>query len=67
MASPMAHMRPPRVPEESSPVLTDDQLRELLQAYEGQAHENRRDMANLRLFLDTGARRAEIATATRAT
>ena len=57
----MANMRPPQVPEDPPPVMSEDNLRALLKACEGQAFVDRRDMAIVRLFLDTGARRAEIA------
>jgi site-specific recombinase XerD len=59
--SPMLHMKPPRVPEVPVPVLTSDQLKKLLKVCEGNAFEQRRDMAIIRLFLDTGLRRAELA------
>jgi site-specific recombinase XerD len=60
IASPMAKMHPPKVPEVPVPVLTDDQLRKLLQAAEGKGWEERRDTAVLRLFLDTGMRLSEL-------
>jgi integrase len=60
-ASPMAEMRPPRVPETPVPVLTDDQLRRLLKVCEGRDFPARRDTALIRVFADTGARRAEVA------
>jgi integrase len=60
-ASPMARMRPPRVPEKPVPVVVDDDLRRLLKACEGKAYADVRDAAIIRLFLDTGCRRAEIA------
>jgi site-specific recombinase XerC len=60
--SPMAKMRPPQVPEEPPEVLHDDELRRLLATCErGQGFEDRRDTALLRVFIDTGARRAEVA------
>jgi len=59
--SPMARMRPPRVPEEPPPVLTDDQLRKLLKACQGNDFVARRDTAIIRLRLDSGIRRAELA------
>ena len=59
--SPMANMKPPRLPETAPPVLTDDELRRLLKACEGTGFEDRRDMAVVRLFLDTGCRRSELA------
>jgi site-specific recombinase XerD len=59
--SPMAKMRPPAVPESPPPVLTGDELRRLLRACEGQDFDARRDTAIIRLFLDTGMRRGELA------
>jgi integrase len=43
------------------PVLTEDELRALLTACEGSAFEDRRDTAIVRLFIDSGIRRAEMA------
>ncbi len=60
-ASPMANMKPPAVPEEPPTVLSDDDLRKLLLACAGKTLEERRDTAIIRLFLDTGMRRAELA------
>ncbi|MGH2776712.1 MAG: tyrosine-type recombinase/integrase, partial [Actinomycetota bacterium] len=59
--SPMETMRPPSVPETPVPVLSDDQLRTLLKSCEGKTFEDRRDMAMIRLLLDTGMRRGELA------
>ena len=59
--SPMARMRPPHVPEVPVPVLEDDQLRALLRLVEGRDFVSRRDAAIIRLLLDTGARRGEVA------
>lgn len=59
--SPMATMKPPAVPETPPPVLTEDELRALLKACDGTGFEERRDTAILRLFLDSGMRRAELA------
>lgn len=59
--SPMARMKPPRVPEQPVDVLTDGQLTALLAACDGRDFEARRDTALLRCFIDTGARRGEIA------
>lgn len=58
--SPMRHMHPPHVPETLAPVLSDDEVRRLLRACEGTSFEDRRDLAMIRLFLDTGMRRAEL-------
>ena len=57
----MAAMRPPAVPEAPPRVLNDEQLRRLLKACEGREFADRRDAAILRLLVDTGMRRAEIA------
>lgn len=62
--SPMARTRPPRVPEEPVPLVTDDDVRALLRACEGRAFIDRRDAALLRLLLDSGARRSEVAALT---
>jgi site-specific recombinase XerD len=59
--SPMAKLRPPRLPEYLPDVLTLDQLRALLATCSTRSFEDRREEALLRTFFDTGARRAEIA------
>lgn len=59
--SPMARMRPPKVPEQPVAVLTLDEQRRLLATCEGRSFEARRDAALLRVFIDTGARLAEVA------
>ncbi len=58
---PMRNMRPPHVPEEPVPILSEGQLRSLFKACEGRLFVDRRDMAIVSLFLDTGMRRAELA------
>ena len=58
--SPMERMRRPVVPVEPVPVLSTEQLRALLSACEGKDFEPRRDTAVVRLFVDTGMRRAEL-------
>lgn len=60
-ASPMIRTRPPRVPEEPVPIVTDDAVRALLRACEGRSFIDRRDAAMIRLLLDSGARRSEVA------
>jgi site-specific recombinase XerC len=60
-ASPMARMRPPRIPEDPPAVLTRAEQARLLAACEGSDFEARRDKAIVSVFLDTGARRAEVA------
>jgi site-specific recombinase XerD len=56
--SPMRNMRPPIIPEQPVPVLSDDEIKRLLKTCEGKRFEERRDMAILRLFIDSGLRRA---------
>lgn len=58
--SPMARMKPPKVPEVPVPVLSDDELKRLLAASEGKDFEARRDTAIIRLFIDSGMRLAEL-------
>jgi site-specific recombinase XerD len=58
--SPMRHMRPPVVPEQPAPVLSEAQLTKLMKACEGRDFLARRDAALLRLLLDTGMRRSEL-------
>lgn len=58
--SPMANMRPPHVPEEPPTVLRSEELKALLATCDGTDFEERRDTAILRLFLDSGLRRAEL-------
>ena len=60
-ADPMAKMKPPRVPEQPAPVLTEDMLRRLLATCTGRDFQARRDRALVLLLLDTGGRLAEIA------
>ncbi|MBV9384562.1 MAG: phage integrase N-terminal SAM-like domain-containing protein, partial [Streptosporangiaceae bacterium] len=55
-ASPMAKMRRPIIPEQPVPVLSDDEVRRLLDGCTGRDFRNRRDAAIIRLFLDTGMR-----------
>ena len=59
--NPLARIKPPKVELNSPPVLQPDDLRRLLAACAGQDFEARRDMALIRFFIDTGARRAEVA------
>lgn len=60
-ASPMARMRPPRVPEAPLPVLTPAQLAKLLRTTnEDRSFVGRRDTAILTLLIDCGIRRGEM-------
>jgi site-specific recombinase XerD len=56
--SPIVKMRPPIIPEQPVPVVSDDQVRSLLTACSGKDFRDRRDAAIIRLFLDTGMRLA---------
>jgi site-specific recombinase XerD len=60
-SSPMANLRPPHVPEEPPEVIQEAELRALLATCDGTDFDARRDIAILRLFLDTGMRRTELA------
>lgn len=59
--SPMANMRPPTVPEQPPQILRPEELKALLATADGTGYDERRDTAILRLFLDSGIRRAELA------
>jgi len=59
--SPMARMTPPRVPEQPPPVLTESDIHRLFKVCSGTSFDARRDNAIIRLLLDTGVRRAELA------
>ncbi|MDP8928084.1 MAG: tyrosine-type recombinase/integrase [Actinomycetota bacterium] len=59
-ASPMLRMRPPRIPEQPVPVLKAEDLAAVLRVCEGPGFEQRRDMALLRVLIDTGLRLAEL-------
>lgn len=58
--SPMARTKPPTVPEVPVAVLTEEQLAALLKACDGKDYYARRDMALVRMLIDTGMRRAEL-------
>jgi site-specific recombinase XerD len=58
--SPMRTMKPPVVPEVQVPVIPDDALKKLLGVCKGKDYESRRDTAIVMMFLDTGARLAEL-------
>jgi site-specific recombinase XerD len=61
VASPMARMKPPRLPEEPPRVLREAELRRLLEACErDRTVQGRRDEAIMRTFIDTGVRRSEL-------
>lgn len=59
--NPMERLTAPKVPESPVAVLSDSDLRKLLGTCAGVGFTHRRDTAILRLFLDTGMRRGELA------
>jgi len=59
--SPMDRMKAPAVPDVPVPVIGEDDLRVLMKSLEGRTFRDRRDNAIIRLFLDTGLRRSELA------
>jgi integrase/recombinase XerC len=59
-ASPLAGMRAPKVEVEPVPVVEDDVLERLIKARSGSTFTDRRDMAMLRVFIDTPCRLAEV-------
>jgi site-specific recombinase XerD len=59
--SPMERMKPPLIPETPVPVLSEPQLKRLLNTCAGKGFDDRRDTAMIRLLIDTGMRRAELA------
>jgi site-specific recombinase XerD len=60
-ASPMERMSPPKVPENPPPLITEEQIAALLKDCAGTEFVDRRDTAIIRILLDTGMRRAELA------
>lgn len=61
MANLMAGMQAPIVPEQPVPILDLEQLKALVTACGGNGFAERRDLALVRLFADTGARLSEVA------
>jgi site-specific recombinase XerD len=58
--NPMERMKPPKVPEEQVPVISDDDLTKLLAACNGKNFDDRRDVAMIRLLISTGMRAGEL-------
>lgn len=59
-ASPMDKMKPPTVPEQTTPVLTPANAKALLKKCSTKEYADVRDTAIIRLFLDTGMRLDEL-------
>lgn len=55
--SPLAGLRAPSVPESKQPVLTEEQIRALLETCDGREFTHRRDQAIIRLMLEPGGMR----------
>ena len=62
--SPMARMRPPKIQEVPPDTVSTEDLEKLFKACQGRKFDDRRDMAIVRLLLDTGLRRGELANLT---
>jgi site-specific recombinase XerD len=60
-SDPMEHVKPPHVPETPVDVLTLEQQKALVKACDGVEFEDRRDIALIRLLIDSGLRRSEAA------
>jgi site-specific recombinase XerD len=60
-ASPMAGLHPPKIAEQSPPVIGQEQIKTLLKSLERRDFRSRRDSAIIMLLLDSGTRLPEIA------
>lgn len=59
--SPMAKMKPPKIAEQPPEILSFEDIKAILKVCEGKDFFARRDMAIIRLLLDSGLRREELA------
>lgn len=59
-ANPMAKMKPPHLPDVPVAMLSDTEMKELLANCAGKSFDELRDQAIIRLFMDSGMRRAEL-------
>ena len=59
-SSPMANIKPPTLNQPEIPLLSDEQLAAILKVCEGKGFDERRVIAIVRLFLDTGMRLSEL-------
>jgi site-specific recombinase XerD len=62
--NPMAKMKVPEIPEQSIPVLSEDEVNRLFKVLEGKDFYARRDLAIISLLYDAGVRRGELAALT---
>jgi site-specific recombinase XerD len=60
-ASPMEHMRPPKLDDTDPPIMTAEMVQKLLKACAGTDFEARRDSAMVRVLIDTGMRAGALA------
>jgi integrase/recombinase XerD len=58
-ADPLAGLKPPRLDQKLTPVLSDEQLRAFIAACQGRSFRDRRDEALVRLMAETGLRAGE--------
>lgn len=58
--TPVKNIPPPMIPENPPPILSDAQIRALLKVCKGSEVEDRRDLAIVSVFLDTGLRLGEL-------
>ena len=58
--NPMTGMKPPQIPEQPVPVLSQDELRRLLATCNRRSFNDLRDDAIIRLLVDSGLRRGEL-------
>lgn len=59
--SPMQKMRPPKVPEQPPEILSDVDIMAIFKVCDGHDFASRRDTAIIRLLIDSGLRRGELA------
>jgi site-specific recombinase XerD len=57
----MRNMQPPRIPDDPPELLSREKLRAVLKACSGKSFESVRDSAMLRMLVDSGMRRGELA------
>jgi site-specific recombinase XerC len=58
--SPMRNISPPQIPDNAPPILSAPKVKKLLKVCGGTTFEDRRDLAIVSVFLDTGVRLSEL-------